>query len=274
MFIDLGYSVALTEEQFQAEMAKRRASMKSRNDYDIGCPLCWAPPVAKPKPRARRSSREAISSDPFGASSSVSRGARHACRRPSSRSSLQQLARRRADPLCLFVRSATRTRLRRLDAERRRFVHAVLRLHEHELAAGVRHSGRPGQHFEPGNPDQGQPTHFYPRRNPFLFTFKVPKDFGNKELIWTLTANGETRKAYASLKSDYEIDQQVISTEVGGDNGSLADDLRDNIPPDLKVEGSKTRTVKVGQPLSLAVDRRRSRQPAGRAATGSRSPGA
>ncbi len=45
MFIDLGYSVALTEEQFQAEMAKRRAKAKSRNDYDIGCPLCWAPPV-------------------------------------------------------------------------------------------------------------------------------------------------------------------------------------------------------------------------------------
>jgi len=45
MFIDLGYSVALTEEQFQAEMAKRRQSMKSRNDYDIGCPLCWAPPT-------------------------------------------------------------------------------------------------------------------------------------------------------------------------------------------------------------------------------------
>lgn len=45
MFIDLGYSVALTEEQFQAEMAKRRQKMKSRNDYDIGCPLCWAPPL-------------------------------------------------------------------------------------------------------------------------------------------------------------------------------------------------------------------------------------
>ena len=43
MFIDLGYSVSLTEDQFQAEMAKRRAKMKSRNDYDIGCPLCWAP---------------------------------------------------------------------------------------------------------------------------------------------------------------------------------------------------------------------------------------
>jgi hypothetical protein len=108
-------------------------------------------------------------------------------------------------------------------------------------------------HFEPGAPDQGQPTHFYPRRNPFLFTLRVPADFGTKELIWTLTANGQTRKAYASLKTDYEIDPQVISTEVGGDNGSLADDLRTNLPPDLKVEGAKTRAVKVGQPLSLVA---------------------
>ena len=42
MFIDLGYAVELTEEQFQAEMAERRARMGSRNAYDVGCPLCWA----------------------------------------------------------------------------------------------------------------------------------------------------------------------------------------------------------------------------------------
>ena len=51
MFIDLGYSVQLTEDQFQAEMAHRRSLMKSRNDYDIGCPLCWAPPVVTPPAR-------------------------------------------------------------------------------------------------------------------------------------------------------------------------------------------------------------------------------
>ena len=45
MFIDLGYAVTLSEEQFQVEMAERRARMKSRNDYDIGCPLCWAPAI-------------------------------------------------------------------------------------------------------------------------------------------------------------------------------------------------------------------------------------
>ena len=109
----------------------------------------------------------------------------------------------------------------------------------------------PANAIEPGGPDQGQPTHFYPRRNPFLFTIRVPKDFGKKELIWTLTSQGKTEKAYASLKTDYQIDKQVISTEIGGDNGSLRDALRTNIPPDLKVEGEKQRTIKIGQALPL-----------------------
>jgi len=111
----------------------------------------------------------------------------------------------------------------------------------------------PDNNIEPGGPDQGQPTHFYPRRSPFLFTIRVPKDIGTKELIWTLTANGKIDKAYASLKTDYQIDNQVISTEVGGDFGSLRDELRTNIPPDLDVQGPKTRTVKVGEALTLVA---------------------
>jgi hypothetical protein len=111
----------------------------------------------------------------------------------------------------------------------------------------------PDNNIEPGGPDQGQPTHFYPRRNPFLFTIKVPKDLGSKELIWTLTANGKTEKAYASLKTDYQIDAQVISTEVGGDFGSLRDELRTNIPPKLEVQGEKRRAVRVGEAVALAV---------------------
>ena len=111
----------------------------------------------------------------------------------------------------------------------------------------------PDNAFSPGAADQGQPTHFYPRRNPFLFTMQVPKDFGDKEIIWTLTANGVTRKAFGSLRADYLIDPQVISTEVGGENGSLANDLRTNLAPELQVEGAKTRAVKVGQPLNLVA---------------------
>jgi hypothetical protein len=107
--------------------------------------------------------------------------------------------------------------------------------------------------IESGGPDQGQPTHFYPRRTPFLFTIRVPRDFGGRELVWTLKANGRTLKAYASLKSDYEIDQQVISTEVGGDFGSLRDELRTNIPPDLRVEADRRGTLRVGEALDLSA---------------------
>lgn len=101
--------------------------------------------------------------------------------------------------------------------------------------------------------DQGQPTHFYPRRNPFLFTVQVPADFGETELVWTLETQGATNRAYGSLKSDYRINPQVISTEVGGDFGSLADNLRTNIPPELTVDGDLHRTVRVGEALHLVV---------------------
>jgi hypothetical protein len=111
----------------------------------------------------------------------------------------------------------------------------------------------PDNSIEPGGPDQGQPTHFFPRRNPFLFTVRVPKDFGDRELVWTLASNGKTERAYASLKADYMIDPQVISTEVGGDHGSLRDALRTNIPPALSVDGDRRRSVKAGEPLTLVA---------------------
>src|SRR5206468_10046493 len=56
--------------------------------------------------------------------------------------------------------------------------------------------------IEPGGADQGQPTRFLPRRNRFLFRIRVPKEFGTKELVWTLAAHGKTERAYASLKAD------------------------------------------------------------------------
>ncbi len=47
MFIDLGQRVALTDDQFQEEMAKRREKLKlTRNDMVIGCPLCSIVPPA------------------------------------------------------------------------------------------------------------------------------------------------------------------------------------------------------------------------------------
>jgi hypothetical protein len=52
MFIDLGNRVALTDEQFQAEMAKRRERLQlTRNSVVIGCPLCNIPPPPGSAPR-------------------------------------------------------------------------------------------------------------------------------------------------------------------------------------------------------------------------------
>lgn len=107
--------------------------------------------------------------------------------------------------------------------------------------------------FDPAKADMGQPTHLYPRRNPFLFTVRVPADFAERELVWTLETNGHVHRAYGSLKPDYRIDPQVISTEVGGDFGSLDDRLRMNEPPTIHLEGSVQRTVRVGETMTLAA---------------------
>jgi mono/diheme cytochrome c family protein len=51
MFIDLGMGLSLTDEQFQAEMMKRREHMKlTQQDVVIGCPLCNVAPRLTPPP--------------------------------------------------------------------------------------------------------------------------------------------------------------------------------------------------------------------------------
>jgi len=102
--------------------------------------------------------------------------------------------------------------------------------------------------------DLGQPTHFLPRRNRFMFKVPVPKDFGTKELVWTLKTSGVTEKAYATLRQDYFIDNVVIASETGAlGPGSSSPEIRANKPPVVKIEGGKTRTAKVGQPLELVA---------------------
>src|SRR5919108_4411427 len=49
----------------------------------------------------------------------------------------------------------------------------------------------PDNFIEPGGPDRGQPAHFFPRRNKFVFGVVVPKDFGKKEVVWTLNVHGK-----------------------------------------------------------------------------------
>lgn len=130
----------------------------------------------------------------------------------------------------------------------------------------------PGNNISPGPPDQGQPTHFYPRRNRFVFKVRVPKDWGDKELVWTLTANGKTERAYATLRPDSFVDDLVQASEQGAlGAGVSSPEMRKNTPPTLKVDSAPTRTVKVGEPVSLAAFVTDDGQPRPRFGPGSRS---
>ena len=120
----------------------------------------------------------------------------------------------------------------------------------------------PDNHIEPGGPDQGQPTWFLPRRNRFLFRVRVPADFGENELVWTVTSpNGKTYRAYGTLHPDYFLDEAVIQRN----HGLAVTDLRlPNVAPELRVEGAATRTAKVGVPVTLTAHATDDGQPAPR----------
>ena len=112
----------------------------------------------------------------------------------------------------------------------------------------------PNNNIEPSGPDYGQPTYFYPRRNRFIFKVQVPADFGDQELVWTLTVNGETERAYGSLLIDYFTDDTVIMNNKGaGGGGGGMYDLEGNIAPTLILEGEKTRRVSVGESVDFSA---------------------
>jgi hypothetical protein len=109
--------------------------------------------------------------------------------------------------------------------------------------------------FNIGGADQGQPTHFLPRRNRFVFRVPVPAGFTDKdELVWTLTTQGKTEKAFASLRLDYQIDDVVRASETGAlGAGSSSPEIRANKPPKIEVQGRKTLTAKVGETVQLTA---------------------
>ena len=113
----------------------------------------------------------------------------------------------------------------------------------------------PDNSIEPGGPDAGQPTHFLPRRNRFVFRVPVPEGFDeDDELIWTLTTAGVTEQAYATLRLDYLVDDLVQASEQGALGAGRRDPtMRANTAPVLRIEGDRTRRVRVGEPLALVA---------------------
>ncbi len=104
----------------------------------------------------------------------------------------------------------------------------------------------PDNFIQPGDPNQGQPTSFQPRRHWGVFAVKVPADFGDQKVVWTLKLRGETFAIPARLRPEWQID--ALEGEAGG-----------NTPPVLKLEengpeGRGPLGVTVG-PLSASVGR-------------------
>jgi hypothetical protein len=114
----------------------------------------------------------------------------------------------------------------------------------------------PDNGFNVGGADQGQPTHFLPRRNRFVFRVKVPSGFGEKdELIWTLTTHGKTEKAYATLRPDYVVDDVVKASETGAlGAGTSSPEVRANKPPSVHIQEVKIRSVHVSEALTLVSE--------------------
>jgi hypothetical protein len=111
----------------------------------------------------------------------------------------------------------------------------------------------PENNISPGPADQGQPTHFQPRRNRFVFRVRVPKDWGEKELVWTLTTKGKTEHAYATLRLDSRTDNLVQASENGALGiGVSTPAIRANIAPDLTMDTGERR-AQIGQPLTLVA---------------------
>ena len=107
--------------------------------------------------------------------------------------------------------------------------------------------------FSPGPADRGQPTHFRPRRNRFVFMVTVPADF-DEELVWTLTTQGQTEHAYGSFGIDQVLDNIVIASETGALGvGASNAAIRANQTPMITVDGGDEYSVRVGQPVELAV---------------------
>jgi hypothetical protein len=97
----------------------------------------------------------------------------------------------------------------------------------------------PNNKIEPGAPDRGQPTHFRTGRQWGMFAIKVPADFGQQRLTWTIVANGQSTSIPFYLHPDYEI-EPFREAAVG------------NTPPVLAFE---ERGPSVQGPLAMIAER-------------------
>ena len=206
MFIDLGYSVSLTEEQFQAEMAKRRKNDEEpRTTTTSAVRSAGRRPSRRPR-RRRRASREASAVAGWAAVAAAGVAAR---------------GRERARTRFTYSTGQTISPAYEgwMSAPDGGYILYFGYMNTNWLA-GIRH--RRSDRRTPSiraAPIAASPRTSIRGASPFLFTRAGAE--GSRppgRLVWTLTSNGQDRtRLMRRSKTDYQIDNQVISTEIGGD---------------------------------------------------------
>jgi hypothetical protein len=111
----------------------------------------------------------------------------------------------------------------------------------------------PNNRFESGAANRDQPTHFLPRRQWGVFGVKIPADFGDQKLVWTLKIRGKTYSIPGHLDRGYYID--ALEGEAGAQNTPPVIRFGPDDPGGSGPGGSygPSMTVAVGEPLSLTV---------------------
>jgi hypothetical protein len=107
----------------------------------------------------------------------------------------------------------------------------------------------PDNAVTPDGPDRGQPTYFLTRRQPRIFRVRVPSDFGDKTITWSLTANGVTEKVVSKLLPAEEINERMMIAN--GNNTMRFGEDDANQPPTLAV--TPPGDVTAGTAVTLAA---------------------
>ena len=103
-----------------------------------------------------------------------------------------------------------------------------------------------------GGEDLGQPEYFQTRRQQFAFKVTVPASWPkDKDLVWTIKANGTTLKAFGSLWPVWEIDEHTIAANRGSRTAVDFDELPNDAP--AIVDAPKDSAIEPGKPLTITV---------------------
>ena len=92
--------------------------------------------------------------------------------------------------------------------------------------------------LEPAGPDRGQPTFFYPRVNRRVFSVTVPADWGDRELVWSVTVRDQTYRAIGWFQAEWEIAVNPGARFSAATEGQAA-----NQAPTLVVDAARTVTL-------------------------------